>query len=92
MLRALERVIASGMSVRETERLAQSIVAEPQPTRRPPRPDPVTRALADDLSRTFRTKVEVERGRRGGRIVIHFFSEEELNSIGSRLLLPEDEL
>lgn len=88
---ALERVLRSGLSVRETERLAQALNAQPLSPPRAPRPDPVSRALSDDLSRTFRTKVEVERGRRGGRIVIHFFSDEELNAIGSRLLAPEDD-
>jgi ParB family chromosome partitioning protein len=89
LLRALERVVRAGLSVRETERLAQTIATAPPP-KRSPRPDPTLRALADDLSRSLRTKVDVERGRRGGRIVIHFYSDEELGAIASRVLETDD--
>jgi len=88
-LMALERVLHEGLNVRQTERLVQTL-AEAPPHRPAPKPDPAGRSLADELSRTYRTKVEVQRGRRGGRIVIHFFSDEELNEIGNRLLVEDD--
>ncbi|RIK46331.1 MAG: stage 0 sporulation protein J, partial [Chloroflexi bacterium] len=74
MLHALDRVRRLGLSVRETERLAQTLAQGQQPVKQVPQPNPVVRALQNDLSRAFHTKVEVEPGRRGGRIVIHYFS------------------
>jgi ParB family chromosome partitioning protein len=46
-----------------------------------PEDSPETRELETRLRETLGTKVNLYRSRRGGRIVIHFFSEEELNAI-----------
>lgn len=43
--------------------------------------DPNTRAAQEALMRALQTKVEIRRARRGGRIMITFYSEEDLDRI-----------
>lgn len=69
------RAVALGLSARQLERLA----AGARPRRRAaPSPDPDTAAAAERLTRRLQTKVEIRRGRQGGRLMIHFHDEEEL--------------
>ncbi len=46
-----------------------------------PAPDPHTRRLEDAFRAALGTKVALTRGRRGGRLVISFYSDEELQAI-----------
>ena len=54
------------------------------------RPEPAvpaeTRALEDELRQALGTRVQVFRSRAGGKIVVHFFSEEELESIYNKIV------
>ncbi len=83
------QVASDGLSVRETEALVRAAQAAtegpaetPAPVRsRPARDEVANEALAEALRRRLGTKVELVRGRHGGRIVIHFYSDEELDSI-----------
>ena len=45
-----------------------------------------TRALEDDFRKALGTKVQVSRSRAGGKIVVHFYSEEELESIYDKIV------
>ena len=73
---ALE-AIAGGLTVREAEETARRTSSRS----RPPALDADSAELENRIRETLRTKVELHRGRRGGRLVIHFFSEEELEGI-----------
>jgi ParB family chromosome partitioning protein len=90
----LQQVIKSGLNVRDTERLVQRAVEAPGHTvvRRPRRSDPAINAVEQDLQRALGTKVEVQRSGQAGRIVISFFSDEELNAVLERIVGLEDEL
>jgi ParB family chromosome partitioning protein len=93
------RVAEEGLTVRRVEQLVQELVAaapaesaEPARRRRPPRPP----LGADDsaLQRGFEvalgTAVHLQRRRRGGgRLVIEFYSDEELDALYSRLGGPQ---
>jgi ParB family chromosome partitioning protein len=69
------RAVALDLSARQLERLASGA----RPRRRAARPsDPDTAAAAERLTRKLKTKVEIRRGKRGGRLVIHFHDEEDL--------------
>jgi ParB family chromosome partitioning protein len=69
------RAVALGLSARQLERLATG----ERGRRRLARPaDPDTAAAAERLTRRLQTKVEIRRRGRGGRLLIHFHSEEEL--------------
>jgi ParB family chromosome partitioning protein len=82
----LDTVIARGISVRQTEELARRL-NDPRPTSagsgRPADPD--SDRVEEDLRRALGTKVSLARTRRGGRIVIEFYSDEELGRLYDRL-------
>jgi ParB family chromosome partitioning protein len=79
-LRVLREIEKRGMSVRQTEELVRRLAAgEHQRPRAEQTPE--TRALEDRFRRVLGTKVNLYRTRRGGRLVVHFYSEEELQSI-----------
>lgn len=86
-----KRVVEAGLNVRQTERLVAS-ATRPTPTDEPePAPvlSPDERAVQRRLQQHLGTRVDLRRGAQGGRIVIHFYSDEELNGILSRIDLPE---
>ncbi len=69
-----ERVVKRNLNVRQTETLAA-----PKGEKKPEKEkDVFTRDAEEKLQRTLRTKVEIDRRRRGGVIHIRFGSEEEL--------------
>ena len=91
-LEALARVQREGLSVRDTERLAQRVGDGGRKTRRQATPDPHVEAVVEALRRELGTKVSMRRGARGrGTLTIHFGGDEELNGVLDRLL-PEDAL
>lgn len=90
--RALARVLARRLSVRQTEQLAQGsgAVARPKPAAVPH--DAAIDAVSDALRRHLGAKVEVRRSPAGGKLVIHFSSDDELNGILARIIGEDDEL
>jgi len=84
---AVTTVIADDLSVRQTEELGRR--------RRKPRvertavaaaADPDVERVEEDLRRSLGTKVRLTRTRRGGRIVIEYFGDEELTRLYQRLV------
>jgi len=86
--RVLDSVIGQDLSVRQTEELVRRL--------REPKPDPAARAaertgdpelerVEEELRRALGTKVSLARSRRGGRIVIEYYSDEELGRLYDRL-------
>jgi ParB family chromosome partitioning protein len=69
-----ERVVKKNLNVRQTETLAAP-KAEKKPEKEK---DVFTREAEERLQRTLRTKVEIDRKRRGGVIRIRFASEDDL--------------
>ena len=84
-LRVAQRVISRALSVRETEKLVESSpVARKRGTKelqRTPWSD-----VEERLQKRLGTKVIIQKGRRGGKIVIHYFSPPELDGILEILL------
>ena len=74
-------IIKSGLSVRQTEELVRRMVEEPEAKLEPPERSPELRALEDQFRQALGTKVSLSRSRKGGRLVIYFYSEEELQGI-----------
>jgi len=70
-----ERVVKRNLNVRQTEVLAAGPKADRKAEKEK---DVFTRDAEEKLQRTLRTKVEIDRRRRGGVIHIRFGSEEEL--------------
>jgi ParB family transcriptional regulator, chromosome partitioning protein len=86
----LGAVIDQDLSVRQTEELVRRLrEPKPVPTSTPEpqsvRQDPDLERVEEDLRRSLGTKVSLARSRRGGRIVIEFYSDEELSRLYERL-------
>ncbi len=82
-IRALGEILAKGMSVREAESLARKMV-HPTHTRRRARAkgnDPDLAGVTAELRSALGTKVEITRGRKGGRIAIQFYSDEDFDRL-----------
>lgn len=95
----LRAVIDGGLSVRQTEETSRRLNDLPKPVARPTSTKPVsrgehksqempagTRALEDEFRKALGTKVQVFRSRKGGKIVLHFYSEEELEAIYEKIV------
>jgi ParB family chromosome partitioning protein len=84
-LRIAKLVVSNVLSVRETEKLVESAsVAKKRGTKelqRTPWSD-----VEERLQKRLGTKVVIQKGKRGGKIVIHYFSPPELDGILETLL------
>ena len=88
--RVLDLVTEGELSVRQTEELvrrvreprqASAVEADPGEAR-----DPDLDRVEEDLRRALGTKVRLAKSRRGGRIVIEYYSDEELSRLYDRLI------
>ena len=85
---ALGDIIAKGLSVREAEALARKL-AKPRnrsEARAGRRADPELRAVVNELRAALSTKVEIVRGRKGGRITIAFYSDDDFQRLYDLLI------
>ena len=88
---ALRRVLREDLNVRQTEQMVQlGAVSGDRPRRRRANPvqDPETRELESHFRDALQTKVSLQRKRKGGRLVIEFYSDEELDSLYRRIVGP----
>jgi ParB family chromosome partitioning protein len=86
--RVLGTVVEQQLSVRQTEELVRRL-REPRqiaPEAAPPRLGPELEHVEEELRRALGTKVTLARSRRGGRIVIEYYSDEELGQLYDRLI------
>ncbi len=82
---AARRVVAGGLTVRQTEALARKWQA-PETTSAPVRQDPDIARLEEDLSNRLGAAVDLRHGNSGsGRLVIHYTSLEVLEGILERI-------
>jgi len=87
-------VVSRGLTVRQTEdlvrRLAEAQTGSAHETVEEDDPDRVnTRRLEEAFREALGTKVALTRGRKGGRLVISFYSDEELQTIYERIVGAE---
>jgi len=82
-IRALGDILAKGMSVREAEALARKMVhpTHPRKRARASGSDPDLAGVTAELRGALGTKVEITRGRKGGRIAIQFYSDEDFERL-----------
>ncbi|MEX1253955.1 MAG: ParB/RepB/Spo0J family partition protein [Dehalococcoidia bacterium] len=85
--KAWREVVSRGMTVRGAEEIARRPGGAGRAPRRASRlPDPDNAALEGRLRAALGTKVELRRSARGrGRLVLHFYSDEELDALVARL-------
>lgn len=85
---ALAEVISKGLSVREAEALARRLVGRKgkHDGRIARGVDPEVKARTADLRAALGTKVEIQRGRKGGRITIEFYSNDDFERLCEQLV------
>ncbi len=87
--RIVNSVVDQGLSVRQTEELVRRL-REPRAATTPAAArrarDPDLERVEEDLRRRLGTKVTLARSRKGGRIIIEFYSDEELGQLYDRLI------
>jgi len=89
MRQVLATVIKQQLSVRQTEELVRRRRTEPVSPKATRNVSPETRALETEFSRALGTKVDLSRSKRGGRLTIHFYSDEELQSLYDMMVQRE---
>ena len=85
-LHLVSTIVDAGLSVRQAEELARRL-REPKPAKAAleRQSDPDLERVEDDLRNALGTKVSVARGRKGGRIVIEYYTDEDLGRLYERL-------
>jgi len=83
---ALSTIIKKHLSVRQTEELVRRLRLPGKRAARQHSRSPQTEALEAEFRETLGTRVDLIRGRRGGRLVVHFYSEEDLQVLYERIV------
>lgn len=87
---ALKTVLEKELNVRQTEELVRSLTGT-KTTRKPSaRKEQRLYHLEDRLRSSLGTKVRVNRSKKGGAIIIHYYSDEELDAL-LNILAPTDQ-
>jgi ParB family chromosome partitioning protein len=83
LLEIWRKVLAKGLSVRETENQVRKAGKTARPASRPAAPSESVylQDLADDLSRQYGTKVQIRRRGKAGKVEIEFYSNEDLDRL-----------
>jgi ParB family chromosome partitioning protein len=78
------RVVKGRLSVRECEELVRrspKATGKPKKSPRKHRYSPQMYRLVESMQRRLGTKVDIHQGKKGGRVVIHYYSSDELDRI-----------
>jgi ParB family chromosome partitioning protein len=82
-----ERVIRGGLNVRQVERLVRAELKSAKPRSRPkPEPDVFLRDAEERLSQHLGAPTRIRSSRKGGRVEISYFSEDDLQRLFEMLM------
>jgi len=85
-LAALQTIMERSLSVRQAEELVRKMSGHKSPPKEKPASPPEVVALEERLRASLGTRVRLNRRRKGGTLVIHFYSDEELNALVDQIL------
>ncbi len=83
---ALQTVKKLNLNVRQTEELVRRLSGEKRKRTKKVERSPDVSDIEEKLREALGTRVTLRRSRRGGSIVIHYYSDEELNALIDRIL------
>ena len=89
-VQVLETIVKRGLNVRQAEELVRGIVEAPAAQRKQRERSPELSALEDQFRQALGTKVSLSRSKRGGRLVVYFYSDEELQGIYDLIVGPRN--
>lgn len=81
LLAVYDLILERGLTSKDVERLAQASKDRPRPPKAAVTEDPHARALQDALARHFAAPVKLQPSARGGKLVIDYSSDEDLQRI-----------
>ncbi|HEX6305194.1 MAG TPA: ParB/RepB/Spo0J family partition protein [Anaerolineales bacterium] len=82
----LQTILKKNLNVRQTEDLVRSLSGQKPLRASTPEPPPEIKALEERLRSHLGTKVRLNRRRNGGTVVIHYYSDEELDALVDKLV------
>lgn len=85
-LKVLKAIVERGLNVRQTEEMVRRLATNSRPKPPDQFPTPETKALENEFREALGTKVRLFRSKKGGKLVIRFYSEEELQAIYSLIV------
>jgi len=87
---ALHSILKHGLNVRRTEDLVHKLLGQRPPSEGKPAPHPDVSYLEERLRQRLGTRVSLHTRKKGGTLVIHYYSEEELDALILRILGQTD--
>ncbi len=81
MRKGRDHILKKSLSVRATERLVKELLRQPKPIKPVTQSAAYVASLAEEMQRKVGTKVEIKRRGKKGQIVLHFFSDEDLERL-----------
>jgi ParB family chromosome partitioning protein len=79
---AMRQIIKLSLSVRQTENLVKSLLTEKKPAPRQKKTLPAELlALQTQFEQSLGTRVNIRKSGRGGQVIIHYYSNEDLQAI-----------
>ena len=82
----LQIILKNGLNVRQTEELVKKYSGEKTPSKPKPAPPVEVKEIENRLREHLGTRVTVNHGKKGGSLVIYYYSNEELNSVLDTIL------
>lgn len=83
---AVQTVISHDLTVRQTEEYVRKLTGIRPPGTKVTTPQPEVEALEEQLRSHLGTRVTLRKGKKGGSLTIHFFSDEELNALVNQII------
>ena len=88
---AMKQIMKLDLSVRQTEQHVKNLLAEEKPAPKPKKKLPPELAdLQTQFEHSLGTRVTINKKRKGGQVVIHYYSDEELQSIYETIVGEEE--
>jgi ParB family chromosome partitioning protein len=85
-LAALQTITKNTLNVRQTEDLVRRLTGQKPKSSPTRKPSPEIQSLESRLRESLGTKVNLNQKRKGGTLVIHYYSQEELDQLVERIL------
>lgn len=85
-LNALQTILTQDLTVRQTEELIRKLGGQKPPAIPAKEVDPGVKEIEERLCEKLGTRVTLKHGQKGGTVTIHYYSEEELSGLLTRLI------
>jgi ParB family chromosome partitioning protein len=87
---ALQTILRYELNVRKTEELVHKLLGQKPQVEHPPAQKPDVSFLEERLRQRLGTRVNLKPRKNGGMLVIHYYSDEELDALVLRILGQSD--